>query len=401
MPAFEYVAIDAGGRKQSGVITAADARLARRELRLKELLATDIRPLAEKRAGTAPVSAPISEKHRVQMFRQLAALLESGMPVEQALTTAASSSPRPVQAALLRVAESVREGEPLAAAMRTAPQVFPDIARAVISAGEASGQLAAVTDRLATQMERALQTNSKIRAALVYPAFLFAMAALMVVALLVVIVPRLVSQFEVHGSELPPLTRAVIALSDAVRTGWPLIVLAIVAATFLFRQLWKSRAGRLARDAALLRLPIIGALIRDVAAARFARVFAILSTSGATVIESLNAANAAAGNAVIAEAGQAAARKIRAGGSLAAALRESGDFPPMLCHMALSGEAGRNIGGMLQRAADYLEREFETKTQTFLSLLEPVVILLLGLFIGTIVLAVMLPIIQLNTLVAQ
>lgn len=399
MPAFEYVAVDGSGRRQKGVISADSPRSARRELRLRDLMALDVTPVSETAAGKGTIGGRIGEKQRVLLIRQLAVLLQSGLPVEQALSAAADDAgPANVQKVLHAVKAEVTEGARLADAMSIAPKAFPPLVRSVTSAGELSGRLGDVMERLATYLERSHLLRQKVQTALIYPAVLGVMAVGMVVALMVFVVPRLVEQFDLFGADLPLITRLVIGLSEGLRA-WGLELLLGIAALLLIG----SRALRLpgvrtALDRISLSLPLVGNMNRIVCAGRFARVFATLSGSGATVLEALAGAKSAASNAVFEDAADTIAERVREGGSFAAALKSTGVFPPMMVHMVASGEAGRDIPGMMTRAADYLDSEFETGSAALLSLLEPLIIVVLGGLVGLIVLSIMLPILQLNTL---
>ncbi|MEO1964315.1 type II secretion system F family protein [Hyphomonas sp.] len=399
MAAFEYVALDNDGKRRSGVISADSARSARKELRLRELMVLNVNPVAEKQAKSVIRRGRISEKQRVLLVRQMSVLLKSGLAVEQALgACAGNENPVAVQKAVHTVRADVVEGARLSDAMALAPDAFPPLVRAVTSAGEMSGKLGDIMESLATYLERTYQLRQKVRAALIYPALLSVMALGMVVALMVVVVPRLVEQFDLFDAKLPLLTRIVIGLSNGVR-GYGLFILLLLAAlSFLGARLLRQPAMRRSLDRAVLKLPLIGQQTRTVAAARFARVFATLSASGATALESLEGAKGAANNTVFADAADFIAERVREGGSFSAALSATGAFPPMMVHMVTSGEAGRDVPGMMNRAADFLDTEFETGSAALLAVAEPLIIVLMGGIVGLIVLSIMLPILQLNTL---
>ncbi|MCB9961391.1 MAG: type II secretion system F family protein [Hyphomonas sp.] len=401
MPAFEYVAIDPEGQRQRGTISADSQRLARRELRLRDLLAVELKEVQGGVRKKFSLRGHVTSAQRVQTVRQIAALLQSGLPVEQVLVAAASQSPKHVQLALLAVLSQVREGRRLSTAMNEATGLFTPLTRAVVSAGERSGRLGDVMDELAGQLERSYQIEQKVKAALVYPAFLGIMALAMIVALLTIIVPRLVEQFDVYGSQLPALTRGVIAVSNALIHAWPIWVALVIGLAVLAIRLPRMTALQARLDSLVLGAPVIGRLKRTIAAARFARVFAILSSSGATVLEALQGGGRAAGSHAFNQASEEIAERVRSGGSFAAALQRTGVFPPLMAHMVLSGEAGRNIPAMMNRSAAYLETEFDTRTATLMSLIEPAIILVLGGIVGTVVLAIMLPILQINTFAFQ
>lgn len=399
MAAYEYVAMDAAGKRATGVITADTPRAARRELRLRQLLAVDLNPISDTGPQASRAFGRITSHQRVMLMRQLAVLLNSGMPVEQALSAAADNESAPgVQRVLHAVRSEVTGGARLADAMKVAPSAFSPLVRSVTAAGEMSGRLGEVTERLATNLERSYRLSRKVQAALIYPALLGLMALGMVVALMLVIVPKLVEQFDLFEANLPLVTRIVISLSDALRHDGLIILIVLGAGLFLLVQAFRTPRLALQRDALMLRLPLAGRLQRTVAAARFARVFAILSGSGATMLDALSGAKGAAGNAVFASAADQIAERVREGGSFAAALRATKVFPPMMVHMVASGEAGRDVAGMMGRAADFLDEEFETGSATLLALIEPIIIVVLGAVVGLVVISIMLPVLQLNTL---
>lgn len=400
MAAYDYKALTADGERTSGVISADNPRAARRELRARQLMPVEVAEAGTANAGSKRLRGRLSHKQRTLFTRQMAVLLQSGMTVEQALTAAAADgSAASVRALILGVRSQVMEGVPLADSLRAAPLAFPPLYRSVVAAGESAGRLPAVLDQLATNLERTYKMASQARAALVYPAVLGAMALLMVAALMVFVVPKLVDQFAMLGtSELPLLTRLVIGASDLARSwGW-LLAGALVAASALFARLLAAPAFRKRWDALILGVPFAGPMIRTLCAAQFARVHATLAGSGATVIEALAAARGAMGNTVFRDAATSIIEQVQQGAPLSASMRKTGVFPPILTHMVQSGEAARDVPAMMNRGADFLESEFEATTRTLLSLLEPAIIIILGGIVGTIVLSIMLPIMQLNTL---
>lgn len=398
--AFEYKALTPEGRRTSGVISADTARAARRELRARQLTPVSLTEARGEKASGLAGAGRLKDKERTLLTRQLAVLVSSGMTIEQALTaTAGDDNTAAPRALLLAVRSQVMEGATLADAMRGAPRAFPPLYRAVVSSGEASGRLGLVLDQLASHLERSYRLRTLVRSALIYPIILAAMATLMVVALMVWVVPKLIEQFAMLGtSELPALTQFVINLSQFVRD-WGLVVLvAAVAAGFASHRLLKIPMWKRRWDGLVLRLPFFGDMARKVSAARFARIHATMAGAGATVLESLSGARNAMGNLVFRDAADQILETVQRGGALSSAMKATGAFPPMMTHMVASGEAARNVPAMMNRAADFLEAEFETATNVALGLLEPAIIILLGLVVGTIVLSIMLPIMQLNTL---
>lgn len=400
MAAFEYKALTADGRRTSGVISADTAQAARRELRGRQLTPVSLTEARGEKAPGFAGSGRLSDKERTLLTRQLAVLVSSGMTIEQALTAAAGDSDAsPRRGLLLGVRSQVMEGAPLAEAMRAAPRAFPPLFRAVVSSGETSGRLGLVLDQLAHHLERSYRLRTLVRSALIYPAILGVMATFMVTALMVWVVPKLVEQFAMLGAdELPPLTRFVIGLSGFVQNWGLFVLLAAGMSVYLVRLVLKIPRWKLQWDGLVLRAPFFGDMARKVSAARFARIHATMSGAGATVIESLSGARNAMGNLVFRTAADQILETVQRGGALSSAMKSTGVFPQMMVHMVASGEAARNVPGMMNRAADFLEDEFETATNVALGLLEPMIIILLGGIVGTIVLSIMLPIMQLNTL---
>jgi general secretion pathway protein F len=340
----------------------------------------------------------ISGRTLALVTRQLATLIRV-MTVEEALRTIALQTEKPsAKRLLLAVHAGVVEGYRLSDAMARQGAAFPSLYRAMIAAGESSGALPDILDRLADLLEREQNVRSKLLTTLIYPAALSITAIVVIIALMAFVVPRVVEQFTSMGQTLPPLTRAVIFLSTVVtQWGW-LIVLLVVGAVWAGARALRNPTLRLRFDGALLRLPAIGRLIRDLNAARLARTLSTMIASGLPVIDGLVLTARTINNSVLRGAVETMVSAIREGGSLSAAMRRAGVFPPVVVNMAASGESSGKLDTMLSSAADYLEREFNTFTSVALSLLEPVIIIVMGAIVATIVLAILLPILQINTL---
>lgn len=405
MAAFDYVAVDAAGKRRKGVVSADSARAARREIQRRQLMLLKLVPAAEKRGGLAlPKGLELGGRGKLKSSelalatRQLAMLIRSGAPVEEAIgAVALQSESKNVRSVLLSVRDRVTEGRRLSEAMAMEGEAFSPLYRAVVSAGEAAGALGAVMERLAEYLEKSQAMKRKIAAALVYPVVLMATAVCVVIALMVFVVPRVVEQFASIGQDLPMLTQILIAVSEGMRSfGW-IAALALAAGVLAFHRVMEQERFRRPFDRFLLKLPLAGRMIRDAGAARFARTFATLVSSGATVLDALGAARATAPNLVLRDAVDRAAGDVSEGGSLSAAMRKTQVFPPLMVHMAASGENSGELDVMFAKAADYLENEFETLTQTAVSLLEPAIIIVMGGVVTTIILAIMLPILQLNS----
>lgn len=401
MTAFEYLAVDTGGRSLNGVVKARDEADARRALERRSLMPVRIvaASLAAPTARPRPATAGrLGSKTLALSTRQLATLITVA-PLEEALRTIAMQAEKPsVRKVLTATHASLLEGHRLSEAMGRQGQAFPPLYRAMIAAGESSGALPAILERLADLLERDQEVRGKVITALVYPAMLAATALIVVVALMTFVVPKVVDQFDSMGQQLPLLTRIIIAMSVGMRTyGWiAAVVLAIVG--LVFARGMKVPSFRRSVDQAVLRLPVIGRLTRDLHAARLARTLSTMIASGLPVLEGLLITGRTVRNEVLRAATEGMAASIREGGSLSAAMRRANVFPPILVYMTASGESSGKLEPMLGRAAEYLEREFNTFTAVALSLLEPAIIVVMGGLVALIVLSILLPILQINTL---
>ncbi|MDY3197635.1 MAG: type II secretion system inner membrane protein GspF [Pseudomonadaceae bacterium] len=402
MPAFEYVALDQTGRTRKGVEEGDSSRQVRSRLREKGLMPMAVTEVAEK---PSLLRMPMFQR-RIKPLelslatRQMATLARAGMPIEEVLGTVArqSESPR-VKATLAAVRTRVMEGLPLAHAMGEFPSVFPMIYRTTIAAGEQAGRMELVLERLADNVEAQNAMRQKITLAMFYPAILTLVAMLVVVALLTYVVPEVVQVFAGMNQQLPWLTRALIATSDTVREwGW-LMLLGLIALITGVRQILKRPAARLRWDGMLLKLPLIGRLVRGLNTARFARTLNILAGSGVPLLDALNMSASVISNTPMREAVAEAARRVREGSGVGHALERSGYFPPMTLSLIKSGESSGTLDKMLERAAETQERELEARIAMVMGVFEPLLILAMGGVVLIIVLAILLPIFELNQLV--
>lgn len=398
MPAFEYVALDGGGRTRRGLVQAASERAARDQLQGRRL--TPLKLAAAERTGLRQRLLPdrVGPRQLALVTRQLATLIAVA-PLEEALRTLALQAERPgVRRVLLATHAAVLEGYRLSDAMARQGEAFPRLYRAMVAAGESSGALPEILERLADLLERDEAARSRLLVALIYPMALAATALAVIAALIAFVVPKVVEQFDSMGQRLPWLTRAIIGLSDAVRDwGWLILVLAVLAAAGAIQALRRPDL-RLRFDAALLKAPLLGRLIRDLHAARLARTLSTMIASGVPVLEGLLLTAPTVHNRAQRAAVAEMATIVREGGSLSGAMRRAGLFPPILVYMAASGENAGRVDVMLGRAAEYLEREFNAVVAVALSLLEPAIIIVMGLIVTVIVLSILLPILQINTL---
>jgi len=401
--AFEYVALDQKGRERKGVMEGDTARQVRQQLREKQLTPLKVEAVAEKESRTArgfQFRRGVSATDLALITRQLATLVRSGLPLEEALRTVSRQTGKPrLESMLLGVRARVLEGHALAQGLADFPHVFPELYRATVAAGEQSGHLDAVLERLADYTESRQQLRQKIQFALIYPILLTVMAVAVAALLLTYVVPQVVQVFENIGQELPPLTRGLIAVSEFTQAwGW-LLALGLAGGAVAFVLAMRREAFRWQVHRLLLRVPLVSKLVRGVNTARFARTFSILASSGVPVLEAMRISAQVMSNLPMREAVTEAARRVREGASIKAALEKGGLFPPMMLHLIASGEASGRLEEMLERAAVSQEREVEALVASLLAMLEPLLIVGMGVMVLVIVLAILLPIFDLNQLV--
>ncbi len=402
MAAFEYTALDARGREKRGVLEGDAPRAIRAQLRQQGMTPLDVREVAD-RAGKRRLfqferGMRVTE---LSLFtRQLATLAHAGMPMEEALKAVAEQTDNArSQRIIIGVRSQVVEGQTLAAALEKFPGSFDELFRATVAAGEQSGRLDEVLEGLADYVEDQQAMRQKIMGALLYPAFLSVVAIGIVIALLATVVPDLVQVFESIDADLPALTRILIAMSDFVRAwGW---LMGIGVGALVVAFLWAMRRHSFKRrfHAEVLRLPLIGRFARGVNTARFTRTLSILTRSGVTALDAMTIGAEVVSNIPMREAINRAARKIREGEAIHRALGAERFFPPITLHMIANGELSGELETMLARAADHQEREVETLRQGVMGILGPMVILLMGGLVLMIVLAILLPVFDLNQLV--
>jgi len=401
MPDYRYVAIDPQGRERKGRLTAANDDAARADLMRRKF-----HIVAVEAAGAKPASRSLlafrknklSSKDLALFTRQLATLAEVA-PLEEALRTLTrQSEAESARAVIGDVHAGLLEGRRLADAMGRQPGSFPPLYRAMVAAGETTGSLTTILARLADLLERQAEVRGKLIAALAYPIVLAVVAIGVVAALMIFVVPRVVEQFTDVGQQLPFLTRAVITISSFAANWWWLVALLIAAASFGWVTAMRRPAFKARVDGRLLRLPLFGRLLRDLYAARFARTLSTMVSSRLPLVEGLRLTLPTIRNAALAGATATIVDQVRAGGSLSTALRDAEVFPPLLVYMTASGESAGRLEQMLERAADYLEREFDRFTAASMALLEPVIIVVMGSCVALIILAILLPILQLQNL---
>jgi len=403
MPAYTYSALDADGKTRSGVLEADAPRAARSQLRQQQLV-----PLSVQELSTAPNTGStvqrggraFSSTQRAVWTRQLAGLVSAGLPLERALSALTEEAETPAQRDVVAtIRAEVNGGSTLGAALAEHPREFSTIYVAVISAGEHSGQLGLVLERLADELEEQHTLQSKLLGAALYPAVVSVVALAIVLFLLAYVVPQVAGVFAGSKQALPLITRIMLGISAAVRSyGWVALI-AIVLVAGGARLAWAGAAFRLKVDTAWLRLPILGRLARSYNAARFASTLAMLAAAGVPILKALQAAAETLSNRAMRADALQALVLVREGAPLASALAHEKRFPPLLAMFARLGEQTGRLPHMLDRAALQLRTEVQRRALQLATLLEPLLIVAMGVVVMLIVLAVLMPIIQLNQLV--
>ena len=403
MGAFEYVALDKAGKESRGLLEGDTPKHVRQLLRDRSLLPVKVTEVAQKEAHrqrSFSLRRGISPGELALVTRQLASLSQSGLPLEEALLAVSQQNDQPrTKSILLGVRAKVMEGRTLADGLAEFPQAFPELYRATIAAGEQSGHLDLVLERLADYTEARQELRQQITNAMIYPTALIVMAIAIISFMLATVVPRIVEVFENTSGELPALTRGMIATSDFMRDHWLLLIVALSALVYSAWWLLQKEGPRRRFHRFLLRLPITSRLTRGINTARFTRTFSILAGSGVPILEAMKISAEVIENLPMRDAVGEAAIRVREGGSISKSLETSRLFPPMMIHLIASGEAGGRLEEMLSRAANGQEREVNGLIATLLGILQPLLIVIMGGVVLTIVLAILLPIFEINKLI--
>jgi general secretion pathway protein F len=403
MGAFEYKALDAAGREKKGVIEGDAPRQVRQQLRDQGWIPLEVQEVSQRESsGSRPtmLRRGVSATDLALITRQLATLVRAALPLEECLRAVSQQTDRArLKSMLLAVRSRVMEGHTLASGLGDFRHIFPELYRTTVEAGESSGHLDRVLERLADYTESRQQMRQKIQLAVFYPAMLTIVAILVVGGLMTYVVPQVVQVFDNIGQNLPPLTVGLIAVSDFMRNNGLLLLALIGVLIALATWLMRFEDNRRIVHRNMLRVPLVGRLVRGLETGRFARTFSILTASGVSVLEALRISAQVIANIPMREAVNEAASRVREGAGIAAALERSGYFPPMTVHLIASGEASGKLEEMLERAAINQEREIETLIAAVLGLFEPLLILVMGGVVLIIVLAILLPIFDLNQLV--
>ncbi|EJI84418.1 MULTISPECIES: type II secretion system inner membrane protein GspF [Alishewanella] len=404
MAAFEFQALDSSGKKNKGVLEADNARHARQILRERKLtpLSVELASQQEKKlANRGPwLQRRISAAELALITRQLATLVEAALPIESALLAVAEQCEKPrLKNMLMAVRSKVVEGYSLAEGLAEFPYVFDHLFRSMVAAGEKSGHLEQVLNRLADYTEQRQYMRSQILQAMLYPLILTGFAILVISILLAAVVPKIVVQFEHMGESLPGSTLFLIAASDFLRHYGVLVLLAILLTAVAWQRALQKPGLRLQWDQLVLRLGLLGKVARGLNTARFARTLSILNASAVPLLEAMRISAEVLSNSYMRLALADATARVREGASLKSALEQSRLFPPMMLHMIASGEKSGQLDAMLARAANAQDTEFETLVKVSLKVFEPVLVAVMAGMVLFIVLAILQPILALNNMV--
>ena len=405
MGAFEYTALDAGGREQTGILEGDTPRHIRQMLRERQLLPVAVNEVAQKessrqKSASFSLSRGVSAGDLSLFTRQLATLVRAGLPLEESLLAVSQQTEKPrIQSIVMGVRARVMEGHTLANGFTEFPRVFPEIYRSTVSAGEQAGHLDSVLERLADYTESREGMRQKVVAAMLYPIVLSVMCFLIVCGLMTFVVPKVVAVFEASKGKLPWITQVLIGTSDLMRSDGIYLLAGVGLAAFLFNRWLRNPDARRKWHRLQLRMPIVGKLTRGFNTARFARTFSILSAASVPVLEALRISGEVVSNLPMQDAVADATARVREGAPIGRSLSSSKLFPPMTIHLISSGESSGTLENMLERAAIAQERELDGLLDAMVGLLGPLLIVTMGLFVMGIVFAMLLPIFEMNQLI--
>ena len=402
MATFEYQAINVKGQNIKGSFEADTIKLARQQLKSKELTLLEIEEVHKKEhsGNRSMLSQRISMRQLAHITRQLAALLGSGLSIDEALgITAKQLDSAKAKRILLGVRGRILEGQSLAQACSAFPSTFPPLYRATVEAGESSGKLDQVLQRLADYISDKGQLHSKLQMAMIYPMILTSVSLLVVIGLLAYVVPEITSVFNKMGGELPTITKLLIACSDFFKHYGLVLLIVVTGLSMGFKMLMRLPEPRMRFHLFILNMPFVSRFSKGMNTARFTRTLAILTNSGVELLQALQISSQVLTNNAMQKAVEAASIRVREGQSLNKAMEASGLFPPVTIHLVASGEASGQLPKMLASAADDQERDIQALTEMTLGLFEPILILIMGLVVLAIVLAILLPIFEMNQLV--
>jgi general secretion pathway protein F len=409
MPVYSYKGLKADGKSASGIIDAESARVARQKLRKNGVYPTDVveqqQPIAQgdghlSAAAPSAGGAKLGMQELALMTRQLATLMTAGLPVVDALGILIDQSEKKhVQTLFADIREQIRGGKALSVALEGYPQAFPTIFVHMVRAGEASGTLDQILFRLAEFLDKQLLLKQRVSSAMTYPIIMSLVAAAVLFFLLAFVVPKITAVFADMKQALPPPTRVLMAISRFLADMWPVLLLGIGAAALAARRFLATDRGRWLQDQTTLKLPLLGEIARMVAISRFARTLSTMLSSGVSLLESLDVAKRVMNNRVLERVVDESRQQIQEGEPFADPLKQSGEFPPLVTHMVAVGERSGEMEEMLRRVAQIYDSEVDRKVTRLTSLLEPIMILVMGVVVLFIVVAILLPIFEMGQMV--
>lgn len=406
MGAFEYQALDANGKTVKNITTGDHAKQVRAELRAQGLVPLEVKAVSENVASKSDKRGKANSRVKIKVndlsiiTRQMATLLESGMTVEETLSAVVKQSEgHKIKSVMSDIRSLVTEGYSLSDAIAKYPNSFPEIYRASISAGEQSGTLDNVLERLADYLEDSHAMQQKVTQAIVYPIFLFFVCAAILVVLITVVVPKVVTVYEDINQELPSLTQFVIKLSEIMAEYGAIIALFLAVLFFSLRYIFKQKGPKTWLHTLYLKIGGLRKMVQNIDSARMARTLSIMVGSGVPILSSMRASEGVMNNMVLQTDLHAATEEVAQGVPIGRALERNGNFPPLLVHMVTSGENSGRLGHMLEKAATATENEMQTRIGMMVSLLGPLMILIMGSLVLAIILAILMPMFQLNELI--
>lgn len=396
MPTFAYLGRTRGGQVVTGERIAASSAAAVAALRRDRVFVTKIHTVKARSAKRPGRGSSVPAKNLAVFTRQFSVMIDAGLPLVQCLEILGNQEEDKKFAEIIKkTRESIETGAGLADALREHPRAFDGVYTNMMAAGEAGGILDTVLKRLADYIEKSVKLKSQVKSAMAYPAAVMGIATVVVAAILWKVIPTFANLFQGLGATLPLPTRVVIVISNSLGTYVPFLLVGGALAAVLFRFLYRTRRGRRIVDRALLKLPVLGAILRKVAVARFCRTLGTLMTSGVPILEGLRITAKTSGNAVIEDAVMVTREAIERGETVSGPLRNTGVFPPMVTQMINVGEATGALDVMLAKIADFYEEEVDTAIAGMLTLLEPIMIAFLGVVVGGIVISMYLPMFEL------
>ncbi|HAT1974646.1 TPA: GspF family T2SS innner membrane protein variant LspF [Legionella pneumophila] len=399
MGAYQYQALKVNGNISKGVIEADSERHARQLLREQGLIPTQVQTLTQQRAASS--KSKVSAADLALLTRQLATLLAAGIPVEESLRGVSEQTEKDkVRELIIGVRSKVLEGYGLAQAMAQYPNAFPELYRATVGSGEQTGRLDVVLEKLADYTEKQQQTRQKVQQALIYPLLMIIVSTAIISFLLTFVVPKIIDVFTESGQTLPPMTQLLINLSQFIKSYGLYSLVTIIVALIGFKKSLSNIKIKTAWHQCMLKLPIVSYLVKTINVARYIHTFGILFAAGVSVLETMRVSSSLVTNVVMRQAFDLATLRVREGSGISEALKETKLISPMAIHLIASGEKSGQLSDMMERSASHLDNEVNRLIETSLTLLEPMVILLMGAVVLFIVLATLLPIFSMEQLVA-